>query len=69
METRDALSDGDGELATKCRQLAERFHRLAAVAFDSTSSAAFKRWGDGLMAQAEALEASEDRQEGEKGGR
>jgi len=46
-----------------------RFYRLTEKAFDASSAIAFKRWGDGLMAQAEALEASEDRQEGEKGGR
>lgn len=62
METRDALSDG--ELATKCLQLAERFHRLAAVAFDSTSSAGFKRWGDELTAQADALEHKASRIKG-----
>jgi hypothetical protein len=52
------LSEGDedfGELAKQFRQLAERFHRLGAVAFDSTSSAGFKRWGEDLMAQADAL--------------
>jgi len=61
------LSEGEdfGELAKKCRQLAERFHRLAAVAFDSTSSAAFKAMGDELMAQADALDRAKGKPEGE----
>jgi hypothetical protein len=61
------LSQGDegfGELAEKCRQLAERFHRLSVVAFDSNSSDAFKRWGDELMAQAAALDQAKGKPEG-----
>jgi hypothetical protein len=58
------LSEGDGELAMKCRELAERFYRLAAVAFDSTSSAAFKKFGDELMAQANALDQAKGKPEG-----
>ena len=68
MEHGDARSfsegEGFGELAEKCRQLAERFHRLAVVAFDLTSSAAFKRWGDELTAQADALDQAKDKPEG-----
>jgi aminoglycoside phosphotransferase len=61
------LSEGDedfGELANQFRQLAERFHRLAVVAFDLTSSAAFKQWGDDLMAQAAALDQAKGTPEG-----
>jgi hypothetical protein len=61
------LSEDDedfGKLAEKCRQLAERFHRLGAVAFDSTSSAGFKRWGEDLMAQAAALDQAKGTAEG-----
>ena len=64
------LNEGDegfGELAEKCRQLAERFHRLAVVAFDSPSSDAFKRWGEDLMAQADALDQAVGKMEGETG--
>ena len=59
------LASGDGELATKCRQVAVRCYRLAVVAFDSTSSAGLKRWGDQLMTQADALEPAKDKPEGE----
>jgi hypothetical protein len=64
------LTEGDegfGELAKTCRQLAERFHRLAVVAFDSTSSDAFKRWGEDLMAQADALDQAVEKMEGKTG--
>jgi hypothetical protein len=56
--------EGIGELAKQFRQLAERFHRLGAVAFDPTSSAGFKRWGDELMAQADALDQAKGTPEG-----
>jgi hypothetical protein len=61
------LSEGEDfdELAKRCRRLAERFYRLAAVAFDSSSSAAFKRLGDDLMAQADALDQAKGKTEGE----
>ena len=69
MEHGDARSfsegEGFGELAEKCRQLAERFHRLAVVAFDSNSSESFKQWGDELIAQAEALDQATGKPEGE----
>jgi hypothetical protein len=62
------LSEGGedfGELAKTCRQLAVRCYRLVEIAFDSTSSAAFKRWGDELMAQADALEQAKGTPEGD----
>ncbi|MGP0089168.1 MAG: hypothetical protein ACLPKB_04310 [Xanthobacteraceae bacterium] len=61
------MSEGEDvdELAKKCRQIAERFYRLAAVAFDSSSSAAFKRLGDELMAQADALDQAKGKRGGE----
>jgi hypothetical protein len=61
------LSDTEysGELAVKCRQLAERFYRPAAVAFDSTSSAGFTKWGDELMAQAKTLDQANGKPEGD----
>jgi hypothetical protein len=61
------LSEGDedfGELAKQFRQLAEGFHRLAVVAFDSISSAGFKHWGDELIAQADALDLAKVKPEG-----
>ena len=61
------MTEGDedfGELAKQFRQVAERFHRLGAVAFDSISSAGFKRWGEDLMAQADALDQAKGTPEG-----
>jgi hypothetical protein len=48
--------EGCGDLAKKCRELAVRCYRLAVAAFDQAASAGFKRWGDELMAQADALD-------------
>jgi len=50
----------DGKLAERCRQLGVRCYRLAEAAFDADAAAVFKRWGDQLMAQADALETSRD---------
>jgi hypothetical protein len=60
------LSGGEyfHELAKQFRQLAVRFYRLAAVAFDPISSAGFKQWGDVLMAQADALDQAKGKPEG-----
>jgi hypothetical protein len=64
------LSEGEdfGELARRCRRLAMRCYRLVAVAFDPVSSDAFKRWGDELMAQADALDQAAGEPEGKPGG-
>jgi|HubBroStandDraft_4_1064222.scaffolds.fasta_scaffold2656762_1 ferric-dicitrate binding protein FerR (iron transport regulator) len=47
------------DLAKKWRQLAERCYRLSEQAVDADSSAALKRWGDDMMAHADALESSD----------
>jgi hypothetical protein len=44
------------DLAKKCRQLAERCHRLSELVVDTDWSAALKGTGDQMMAYADALE-------------
>jgi hypothetical protein len=47
------------DLAKKCRQLAERCHRLSEQVVDTDWSAALKGTGDQMMAYADALETFE----------
>jgi hypothetical protein len=47
------------DLAKKCRQLAERCHRLSELVVDTDWSAALKGTGDQMMAYADALETFE----------